>query len=114
MLLCPPFPPRPPFPPAAPTQLDALSAAGLPVTPGYSALDAARELLRHAKSKGLPETAATASQLARMKELQLIGEGGGTAAATATGGERGRDGGPMGLCLAYVLANALVCTGILG
>ena len=72
--------------PTAPQQLDALLSYGLPSSPRYSSLDAARELLRAAKSKGMPESPATASQLARVRELQLVvggaaGEETGAAAA---------------------------------
>ncbi|KAF8057681.1 hypothetical protein HT031_006030 [Scenedesmus sp. PABB004] len=71
--------------PASARQLELLRAAGLPHSRRYSCLDARRELVRHAKSSGLPEPLASPSQLARIAELRLPLSP--AAAGTLTGAE---------------------------
>ncbi|WIA22295.1 hypothetical protein OEZ85_004613 [Tetradesmus obliquus] len=72
---------------ATPRQLELLRAAGLPTSRRYSCLDAHRELLRHAKTHGLPELPATPSQLARMQELHIpIGSSSSSSSAESAAG----------------------------
>ncbi|GBF96092.1 transaldolase [Raphidocelis subcapitata] len=93
--------------PAGARQLEALRAAGLPASRRYTALDAARELMRASKARGAPEAPATPAQLARIEELGL-----GDAAALDCGRARGASdgGGGAGAAggLTYAQARALL------
>jgi hypothetical protein len=103
--------------PAGTRQLDALRAAGLPVSRRYSALDAHRELLRAAKARGVGEAPATAAQLARIQELGLAlppppTTGGGVEGEQAGGEEEARAGGQQ-RALTFAAARALLFRAVL-